>query len=69
MLEAIHATHKPATVEQKRAFTREAVQIFHDVLGTPDGKLRIFFYALDLEDSIAGLLDDNPRADDEEGDT
>jgi hypothetical protein len=67
MLEAIHATHKPATVEQKRAFTREAVKIFHDVLGTPAGKLRIFFYTLDWEDSIAGLLDENP-ATDEEGD-
>jgi hypothetical protein len=60
LLEVIHATAQPASVEQKRALTREVVEIFRAVLGTPDGRLRVFFYTLDVEDSIVGLLDDPP---------
>ncbi|RMF80278.1 MAG: hypothetical protein D6737_08605 [Chloroflexi bacterium] len=64
MVEVIHATPTPTTHEQKQAFAEEAVEIFHDVLGTPHGRLRLFFYQLDWEDSIAGLL-----SDDESGET
>jgi hypothetical protein len=56
VMEVIHAAEEPATTDQKRAFVRSAVEIFRDVLGTPDGKLRVFFYQLDALDGIDGLL-------------
>lgn len=56
ILEVVHAAQEPATLEQKQAFVRSTVEIFRDVLGTPDGRLRVFFYQLGLQDSIAGLL-------------
>lgn len=58
LLEVLHAAQQPASVEQKRVFARSAVEIFRDVLGTPDGRLRVVFYPLGWEDSIEGLLDD-----------
>jgi hypothetical protein len=57
LLEIVHASQETATAAQKRAFTRAAVEIFRDVLGTPDGRLQVFFYQLDWEDCIAGLLE------------
>jgi phenylpyruvate tautomerase PptA (4-oxalocrotonate tautomerase family) len=57
ILEVVHAAKEPATTEQKQAFVRSAVEIFRDVLGTPDGRLRVFFYSLDWEDCVAGLLE------------
>ncbi len=57
ILEVVHATQATATVEQKQAFVRSTVEIFRDVLGTPDGRLRVFFYQLGWEDCIAGLLE------------
>ncbi len=61
ILEVVHAAKEPASVEQKRAFARSAVEVFRDVLGTPDGKLRVFFYPLGWGDSIAGLLESEPQ--------
>jgi Tautomerase-like len=57
ILEVVHAAKEPATTEQKRSFARSAVEIFRDVLGTPDGRLRVFFYPLGWEDNLAGLLE------------
>jgi hypothetical protein len=56
LVEVLHSSQEPATLEQKRAFARSAVEIFRDVLGTPDGRLKIFFQQLDWEDGIEGLL-------------
>lgn len=64
ILEIVHATQKPANVEQKQAFTRAVVEIFRDVLGTPDGRLKVFFYQLDWEDCIAGLMEHGAAAPD-----
>ena len=63
LLEVLHAAQEPASQEQKRAFARSAVEVFRDVLGTPDGRLRVVFYPLGWDDSIEGLLADA----DEEG--
>jgi phenylpyruvate tautomerase PptA (4-oxalocrotonate tautomerase family) len=68
ILEVVHAAKEPVTTEQKRAFARSAVEIFRDVLGTPDGRLRVFFYPLEWEDSIAGLLEgDSGESEDNPG--
>ncbi|MCS7246234.1 MAG: hypothetical protein NZ696_01315 [Thermomicrobium sp.] len=56
MLEVVIAREEPLTVEQKRAFAQEAVEIFRAVLGTPPGRLRLAFYELRPEDSL-GLLE------------
>lgn len=61
MVEIIQASQEPASVEQKRALTREVVEIFKEVLGTPDGRLRLFFSSLDWEDGIAGLLESGEK--------
>lgn len=57
MLEIIAARAEPLMLEQKRAFAREAVEIFRTVLGTPPGRLRLAFYELRPEDSL-GLLEE-----------
>uniref|UniRef100_A0A7C5VVP6 4-oxalocrotonate tautomerase n=1 Tax=Thermomicrobium roseum TaxID=500 RepID=A0A7C5VVP6_THERO len=57
MLEIIVARAEPLKLEQKRAFAREAVEIFRTVLGTPPGRLRLAFYELRPEDSL-GLLEE-----------
>ena len=59
VIEVIHAAEEPATRDQKDQFMREATQVFREVLDTPDGRLRIFFYSLDDTDSNAGLLAEN----------
>ncbi|RAQ98424.1 tautomerase family protein [Thermogemmatispora tikiterensis] len=51
MLEVLRAADRPLTAAQKRAFAREATRIFHQVLGTPPGRLRLFF----LDTSPEGL--------------
>jgi hypothetical protein len=43
MLEVLRAADKPLTAAQKRAFAREATRIFREILGTPPGRLRLFF--------------------------
>lgn len=58
LLEILYASQEPASTEHKRVFARSAVEIFRDVLGTPDGRLRVVFYPLGWEDSLEGLLDD-----------
>ena len=63
ILEVIHAAKEPASIGQKQAFVRSAVEIFRDVLGTPDGRLRVLFYALDWEDCNAGLMEHESRED------
>jgi hypothetical protein len=63
VMEVIHAAKEKADTAQKRAFVRSAVEIFRDVLGTPDGKLRVFFYQLDYEDGIEGLLNSDEDED------
>jgi hypothetical protein len=56
LLEVLHAAQEPATLEQKQAFVRSAVEIFRDVLRTPGGKLKVFFHPIQWEDGIEGLL-------------
>lgn len=57
ILEVIHAAPEPAAVGQKQAFVHEAVEIFREVLDTPDGRLRILFYSLGSRDSLSGLIE------------
>lgn len=60
MLEIIVARAEPLMLEQKRAFAREAVEIFRTVLGTPPGRLRLAFYELRPEDSLGLLTEPDP---------
>lgn len=58
LLEVLYASDEPLSLDRKRAFTREAVDIFHEVLGTPPGRLRLVIQHLKPDDSL-GLLEDN----------
>ncbi|MCX2726535.1 hypothetical protein OO015_03395 [Thermomicrobium sp. 4228-Ro] len=60
MLEILIAREQPLPVETKRAFAREAVEIFREVLGTQPGRLRLVFFELKPEDTLAVL--DEPAA-------
>jgi phenylpyruvate tautomerase PptA (4-oxalocrotonate tautomerase family) len=55
MLEVVIARKEPLPLETKRAFAREAVEIFREVLGTQPGRLRLAFYELRSEDTLALL--------------
>lgn len=57
MLEVIRSRPEPLSLEQKRAFAREAQQIFQQVLGTPPGRLRLLIHHIAPEDTIEGLLE------------
>jgi len=57
LLEVLYAGEEPLSQDCKRAFAREAVAIFHEVLGTPPGRLRLVIHQLKPDDSL-GLLDD-----------
>jgi len=59
MLEVIRSRPEPLSLEQKRAFACEAQQIFQQVLGTPPGRLRLFFQHIAPEDTIEGLQETN----------
>ena len=63
MLEVLLASEEPVSSAQKGAFARDAVEIFRDVLGTPDGRLRLFFNIVAWQDAIPALLDADPDAD------
>jgi phenylpyruvate tautomerase PptA (4-oxalocrotonate tautomerase family) len=60
MLEILIARKEPLPVESRRAFAREAVEIFREVLGTQPGRLRLVFFELKPEDTLAVL--DEPAA-------
>ncbi|MCX7622652.1 MAG: hypothetical protein N2Z82_02680 [Thermomicrobium sp.] len=60
MLEVVIAREEPVSVEAKRAFAREAVEIFREVLGTQPGRLRLAFYELRPEDTLALLEEPSP---------
>lgn len=57
LLEVIYTGDEPLPLDRKRAFAREAVAIFHEVLGTPPGRLRLVIHHLQPDDSL-GLLED-----------
>ena len=57
LLEVIYTSDEPLPLDRKRAFAREAVAIFHEVLGTPPGRLRLVIHHLKPDDSL-GLLED-----------
>ncbi len=57
LLEVIYTGDEPPPLDRKRAFAREAVAIFHEVLGTPPGRLRLVIHHLKPDDSL-GLLED-----------
>lgn len=61
LLEVLYAAEEPLPPERRRAFAREAVAIFQEVLGTPPGRLRLVIHHLHPDDSL-GLL-----AEEEEG--
>ncbi len=58
LLEVIYTGDEPLPLDRKRAFAREAVAIFHEVLGTPPGRLRLVIHHLKPDDSL-GLLEDS----------
>ena len=66
IVEVVHAAQQPATVGQKQAFVRSAIEIFRDVLGTPDGRLRIFYQHVAWDDCITGLLEHGDETDEED---
>jgi hypothetical protein len=53
----LYASEEPPPLDRKRAFAREAVAIFHEVLGTPPGRLRLVIHHLKPDDSL-GLLEE-----------
>jgi phenylpyruvate tautomerase PptA (4-oxalocrotonate tautomerase family) len=57
LLEVIYTSDEPLPLDRKRAFAREVVAIFHEVLGTPPGRLRLVIHHLKPDDSL-GLLED-----------
>ncbi|MGQ9548969.1 MAG: tautomerase family protein [Roseiflexus sp.] len=57
LLEVLYAGEEPLSLERKRAFAHEAVAIFHEVLGTPPGRLRLVIHYLKPDDSL-GLLEE-----------
>ena len=56
MLEVTQSAPMAATHEQKRAFALEAIKIFSELLSTPDGRLRLFFYQLPWDACLPGLI-------------
>lgn len=58
LLEIVHSTQVPPTETQKQALAREVIDIFHEVLGTPDGRLRVCYYPVAWQDTLPGLLED-----------
>ncbi len=59
MLEVTQAAPMAASLEQKRAFAKEAIEIFSEILNTPDGRLRLFFYQLNWDSCLPGLIPSN----------
>lgn len=57
MVEVLYVRDEPLNVERKRAFAREAERVLEEELGTPRGRMRLFFQHTRPEDSRAGLLD------------
>jgi phenylpyruvate tautomerase PptA (4-oxalocrotonate tautomerase family) len=60
MLEVLYAGQKALSAEQKRAFADAAEAIFQQVLGTPRGRLRLFFFDLSAEGMKEGASGDGP---------
>ena len=62
MLEIIHSDE--FSREQKQTFAAGAMQTFGEVLGTPVGRLRLFFQPVASDNCIEGLLpgDEQPAA-------
>jgi 4-oxalocrotonate tautomerase len=56
MLEVTQASPMPITLSQKRSFAQESIEIFSHVLNTPDGRLRLFFYQLQWDSCLPGLV-------------
>jgi phenylpyruvate tautomerase PptA (4-oxalocrotonate tautomerase family) len=66
LLEVIYTSDEPLPLDRKRAFAREAVAIFHEVLGTPPGRLRLVIHHLKPDDSL-GLLEDGDAGEASQG--
>ncbi|WP_112425835.1 hypothetical protein [Thermogemmatispora tikiterensis] len=60
MLEVLYAGQKALSAEQRRAFADAAETIFQQVLGTPRGRLRLFFFDLSAEGLKEGASRDGP---------
>ncbi|MCS7290178.1 MAG: hypothetical protein NZ699_13695 [Roseiflexus sp.] len=58
LLEVLYAAEEPLPLERRRAFAREAVAIFQEVLGTPPGRLRLVIHRLHPDDSLGLLAED-----------
>ncbi len=67
LLEVLYAGNEPVPLERRRAFAREAVAIFQEVLGMPPGRLRLVIHHLKPEESLELLAEDG--TDVEQGET
>lgn len=56
MVEVLCVRDEPLNVDRKRAFAEEAERILQEVLGTPAGRMRLFFWQTKPEDSHIGLI-------------
>lgn len=59
MLEIIHSDM--FLPEQKKLFASDAMEIFNEILGTPTGRLRLYFQTLTPENTIEGLLSESDQ--------
>lgn len=66
LLEVLYAGDEPAPIERRRAFAREAVAIFQEVLGTPPGRLRLVIHHLKPAESLGLLAEDGTDAEQRE---
>ncbi|WP_273888509.1 tautomerase family protein [Rubrobacter naiadicus] len=64
MVEVIHSAEDELKTESRRAFARRALEIFQEVLGTPPGRLRLFFSEVPRTHTIEGLLEEQSAEDD-----
>lgn len=58
MLEIIRSAPEALSLGQKRAFALEAEKIFQEILGTPSGRLRLFFQEIAPLNTIEGLKEE-----------
>ena len=53
----LYARLEPFDRERKQAFAQAAVEIVHDIVGTPPGRLRLAFQHLQPDDTLDLLSD------------
>lgn len=62
MLEVLRSAKDRLEPEKKRAFAKDATKIFREVIGTPPGRLRLFFLEMPWDKSLEEVMDDDPNS-------